>query len=158
MAHHDVRQKKMTEFYIFSLFCFALCGYGAWRYLRISAMRRWTRGVGRISAIEEVKRHTTCAGVALPYYAPKIRFDYEVNGRTYRSDKFGVHNFTVGMKGEITEILRGAKVGDEVEIFYSPDDPNEAILGIPDNGGVILAMFFGAGLWLLVLLIMISRK
>lgn len=148
----------MTAAIFFSIIAVAICGYGAWRWRRVSSMRRWHKGVARIVKIEEEERFTTMKGMRVPYFVPKVEFTYEVAGREYRSDRFSVHNFTLGTKGEVGEVLGGAKVGDAVEMFYDPAAPRRASLAVPDYDGVILAFFIGGGMLLLVLLLTFAAR
>lgn len=116
-------------------------------------MRRWKKSAARILKIEELERVHVQAGMRMPYYVPKVEFSYEVGGREYRSDRFSTHNFTLGTKGEIAEVLRGAKVGDTVEIFYDPQSPQRTSIEIPGYDGVIVTLFLGGSLLALVLLL-----
>ncbi len=108
--------------------------------------------------IEEREHFTTMRGMRIPYFIPKVEVAYEVDGRVYRSDRFSIHNFTIGTKGEIGEVLGGAKVGDTVELFYDPTAPEKSSLAVPSYDGVVVALFLGTGLLLLVLLISFAPR
>ncbi len=69
---------------------------------------------------------------------------------------FSVHNFTIGTKGEIADVLRGAKVGDTIQIFYDPKVPHRASISVPGYDGVIVSLFLGGGLLVLVLLLRVA--
>jgi hypothetical protein len=143
----------MSVAVFFSIVAAAVCGYGFWRWKRVSSMRRWRKSAARIVKIEEQERFTTIKGMRVPYFVPKLEVAYEVGGREYRSDRFSIHNFTIGTKGEIGEVLGGAKVGDAVDLFYDPASPERASLRVPGYDAVVLCLFLGGGLLALVLLL-----
>jgi len=63
------------------------------------------------------------------HYQPAIRYQYEVDGKTYHGDRI-----TIGTRMS-SNILQSAKrraaqypVGKKVEVFYNPEKPAEAVL------------------------------
>lgn len=61
-------------------------------------------------------------------YAPSIRYEYQVEGQSYRSDRVFVHFLDFDTPGEAREILEDFPRDAEVPVFFDPENPGEALL------------------------------
>jgi hypothetical protein len=120
-------------------------------------MRSWSKGIARILKVEQIERSYAFKGVRRPYYVPRVEYAFEVSGHEYRGSRFSVHNFVCGTRDEIFELLRGAKPGDEVDVYYDPHDPREAVLTLPGYEGVVGTLFVGVFILGLVALVSLAK-
>jgi hypothetical protein len=126
---------------------FAVVGlYGLWRWYRVAKMKQWMPVKATLVKIEVREAHGSEKGMPYVRYVPKVEYRYEVAGTQYTSNRFSMHNFTMGTdKNEILESLHGAKVGDSIDAFFDPHKPIDVTLTVPGYDGVIAALFIGIG-------------
>jgi len=76
-------------------------------------------------------------------YSPKIQFEYTVDGKQYSSDQLNASGEFFAGRGKAQEVVDNYKRGKQVDVFYSPADPNVAMLEPGLTGGSFVV--FGVG-------------
>lgn len=112
-------------------------GIGVWLILRYQQNKQkarqsvnWPTTSGRVieSRISEHESededgHTTST------YAPVVRFEYQVEGVTYTSDRMGVgSNIAISNRKKVEQRIAGYPQGRLVRVYYNPQNPAEAVL------------------------------
>jgi hypothetical protein len=123
-------------------FAFILCGVGAMMLLgalrqstRGRETRSWTRTGGRIveSRVEELPGPAEEGG---PRFRPVVRYAYEARGRRYESEQLEVGTSAAVARSDRGEAQRQVSrhpAGRDVDVWFDPRDPREAVLvrGVP---------------------------
>lgn len=95
---------------------------------KANAVKRWERTIGTIVA-SELKSSSSEGGTS---YAPRITYQYEVNGQGYQSDTMNVTDMMGGWSGtgEGEARAKAAKfpVGAQIYVRYDPKKPQNAVL------------------------------
>jgi hypothetical protein len=121
--------------------------------LRLSSRGRetrgWTRTQGRVVAshVEEVSRSAEEGG---PLHRAVVRYAYEARGRTWESGQVAVGSEAAADHPHREDALRAVApfpVGREVDVWFDPADPRQAVLvrGAP-RGQVLAAVAVGIAL------------
>ena len=85
-------------------------------------------------------------------HEPMIEYEYEVAGKTYRSNRWSYGGQSKTSEESASALVARHKPGTKVVVRYNPADPEEAVL---ETGGAAWLMsipaivFIGAGGWLL---------
>ncbi|WP_322791933.1 DUF3592 domain-containing protein [Bellilinea sp.] len=110
---------------------------GVWLILRYQQNKQkaqqsvnWPTTSGRVieSRISEHESededgHTTST------YAPVVRFEYQVEGVTYTSDRMGVGSkIAISNRKKVEQQIAGYPEGKLVRVYYNPQNPAEAVL------------------------------
>lgn len=97
--------------------------------------RGWTRTSGRIvdARVEELPGPAEEGG---PRFRAVVRYAYEGRGRTYESEQVSVGSSpaeTTSDRGEAQRQVDRHPAGRDVEVWFDPRDPREAVLvrGVP---------------------------
>lgn len=98
---------------------------------KAQASLSWPAAMGKIVAAE-VKAGQSMEdedGYSSTVYYPEIRYEYQVGGETYSSNRlaFGSRQ-SYGKQQKAAEGLLKYPVGDEVTVYYDPANPQEAVL------------------------------
>ncbi len=109
---------------------------------------------------------TDSEGESVEVYAPKVVYEYAVNGVVHRSDRLAIGPAaTYPKRRRAEQEVARYPVGSEVRVFYNPQNPAEAVLQTSLQAGktmLILGIIFlvlgvliacGGGLALLVSLL-----
>jgi hypothetical protein len=80
-----------------------------------------------ISSSKPVKQFYPSKGQKKEKYIPRIRYSYEVNGRTYSNDSAFPSKET-GSRGWAKKVTDRYKKGDESTAYYNPANPAESFL------------------------------
>jgi hypothetical protein len=137
-------------------FALGLCLLGAaivagtlWLSARGRETRGWTRTQGRVVAshVEEVERPAEEGG---PLYRSVVRYAYEARGRTWESGQVAVGAAAAAAHLHPDEARRAIApfpVGREVDVWFDPADPRQAVLvrGAP-RGQILAAIAVGLAL------------
>jgi len=116
-------------FLIFGLFWTVLVGafdaitiYGM---VRSEQAKSWPAVTGTITH-SEIERYTDSDGTT---YSADLEYVYEVDGREYAATRYRFGGFTSSSdRSYASGIVRAHPVGAEVDVFYNPDDPADAVL------------------------------
>lgn len=93
-------------------------------FLKIQAARSWTATPCVVES-SRVKSHPGDDGTT---YSVDILYRYEVQGREFRSNKYGFMGGSSSGHDGKAEIVRQFPPGRETECFVNPADPTEAVL------------------------------
>ena len=116
--------------------------YAGWRRSRLGeATLDWPSAPGRVISAEVVKKTGYNDG-EYQYYAPEIRYAYEVNGNSYVGEtiKFGLSQVHYPSEERAREWLAPYPVGGAPRVRYDPAKP--------ENSALELGQLHG-GRWLL---------
>ena len=95
-----------------------------------------TNGIVQKSRIRtEVSRNR--GGGTTTYYHLDLGYTYAVNGRDHRGSRY---DFRARSKEECENDLARHPVGQQVTVYFNPDDPEESVLRIYPLNGYILAV------------------
>ncbi len=127
---------------------------------RARASEHWPQTVGRIMNSE--LRESMSDGTRM--YSADIVYRYQVEDREYVSGRvwFG-GSYSTSDRSEMMALVGSFPPGMDVTVFYSPDDPGEAVLmpGAWFSTYILYAtglVFLGIGLLLLVILVVLLLK
>ena len=91
--------------------------YKAW------VSRNWPRVTGYLqSKTIEVKEHDGLS------YHPKVNYKYDINGMTYYSTNIGYLGMHSLSEENAEELLGHLQVNKNLDVFYNPKDPEDAVL------------------------------
>jgi hypothetical protein len=96
-------------------------------------------------------------------YQPAIRYEYQVNGKSFGSDvcRFGFEDGAT--EGESEQAVGQYPAGRTVSVYVNPDEPAEAVLEPGLTGSstrsyvVVGTVFFGMGLFILYRMFTLPR-
>jgi hypothetical protein len=78
-------------------------------------------------------------------FAPRVVYEYEVNGQTYRGDRLriGIESFS-GSRRRVEQELARYPVGSAVTVYYNPANPAEAVLqrGAGSKAALVIGITF----------------
>jgi len=142
---------------VFGSFAAIIVAIGLFRAVCVWRLQRW-RKIDATLVRREVRELTVYrVGSPAKFYTPEVEYEFQHSGRTFRSRRFSVHNFTMGFPEEIDEILSGAKVGDRLTVFFDPSDPERSLVKLPDYTSALMLLFVGAVVGIFVILIAYGR-
>lgn len=97
---------------------------------KAAAARNWPTTMGRVlsAEVETRRSHSSEGGTSTSYY-PNIIYEYQVDGRPYRSNQFYVAMpVGLGNYAKVYQQVSQYTVGSMVEVYYNPEDPTQAAL------------------------------
>ncbi len=118
-------------------FALVLCGVGATviavglrQSSRGRATQGWTRTQGRVTAahVEELHGPAEAGGSR---FRPVVRYTYEAGGRTHASERVSVGLSPapdLADRAQAEDVIRRFRVGAEVDVWFDPRDPGQAVL------------------------------
>jgi hypothetical protein len=76
---------------------------------------------------------------------PHIRYAYEVGGKRYASERISLQDPAAGPPGEWKAWVEKRRTGKSIDIFYDPEDPEEAVIDKSWNAmaDVLTVLFSG---------------
>lgn len=121
---------------------------------KAKASLNWPSTQGRVVESRVVEsRSTDSDGDTSTTYRPYIKYEYQVVGTTFTSDKLAIGPaVSTSNYRKSEEKVRRMPVGAAVTVFYNPDDPTDAVLEQRSNAGLMLALgiiFVAVGLCIL---------
>jgi hypothetical protein len=96
----------------------------------VSTTRDWATATATIvtATVEASRGGTVDGGTATTYY-PKVLYDYQVNGQTYRNDKRILgEEVSKGIRSWAEKDIEKYQRGATVPVYYNPANPREAVL------------------------------
>ena len=92
-------------------------------------------------------------------FIPEVTYKYLVNYQEYVSGRFANVYMSYGSRNELEKKMRAIKVGDEVEVFFNPNNPKQAFLVMEKPSIVTVFVFLSFGVMTLILgvLVLLSR-
>jgi hypothetical protein len=113
---------------------------------RAYSSRRWPRTTGQV-IVSKVER----AGFAISlFYVLKIRYEYDIAGKIYKSDRYSFDPAVSIYHKKIEQIVSKYPTGRRIFVYYNPTYPAISVI---ENGTSInnyLKIFVGCALWLQV--------
>lgn len=120
----------------------------------IKAAQAWPTVSGKIlTASVDIKQ-----GKGISYY-PHVTYQYEVNGQTYQSDLLNAGaslTQSTSKQGVEQYINERYQPGTTVQVYYSPQDPQIAVLEHHMGGGNFFLFQAGCMLIIVVMLVVIA--
>jgi len=119
------------------------------KYREIHAARRWLQTTGTVvtSRVEARKKRPGDfdydGGDTEVTNTPLVVYEYHVNGQAYRSSRFTIGERT--SEYELESILDRHPVGTQVDVYYDPANPHQAVLERDVPASVY---WIGGGCWL----------
>ncbi len=112
--------------------CAVVFGYNA---LQTSAVRghlaleskNWPEAQGKIEKLEIIRSK------GAPYLR-SFKIAFVANGKNYSCDKYSYADYSEGSEREQYKFATAHKIGDKIDVFYDPKDPENSVL---DNSAVI---------------------
>ncbi len=134
-------------FALFLLVGFALTPFLAWPIARTIGARSW-RAVPCTILASGVKEHSGSDGST---YSVEVRYEYEVDGRLYRGDRYRfLGGSSSGYDGK-AGIVAGLPVGSRQVCYVDPKDPSRSVFNRSFGAWVLLGLIpvglIGLGLW-----------
>lgn len=121
---------------------------------RARASRRWPSAKGVVVSSKILKERSTSSnsepghGTRSDYqYKPEVAVEYAVRGVKYLSNRVTLADFSTSSTQHAARVTARYPEGKVVDVFYNPDNPEDAILESRAGAGVLL--LFAAGLFLL---------
>lgn len=74
----------------------------------------------------------------------KVSYDYKVDGKAYSAARVAFGDYTSGNASHASEVLNRYPVGAKVAVYYSPGDPENAVLETGVHPGVWIGIGVGA--------------
>lgn len=110
-------------------------------------------GAGVETAVQpetvRIRRKTSSGYRLAQRYAPRVVYEYEVQGRRYRSERLFLGQRILSSDlASADRLMSRYPVGSQVTVYYQPTDPSQATLEVRLGWGTIV-------LWLVILLLLI---
>lgn len=104
-------------------------------YLGIKNMRKaqasqnWPSATGQVTGVDVGESHSTDSdGHHHTSYYPIVRYTYVVNGQSFAGDKLAFGPRTSGRYAKAQATANRYAVGAPVTVYYSPENPEDAVL------------------------------
>lgn len=115
-------------------------GYAWLLHRRADAIAHWPTSAGSILESRVEREHNANTNGPRITFAPRIRYQYEVQGRSFTSDKIAVGGtLDTSSEQRAAERTRRWPVGATVPVFYNPRNPREAYLKTDAEGAWFIA-------------------
>lgn len=159
------QKKSKKEIYppkvvlIVALICMIISGSMGILCIRAVIPKTWPLCPGIVLESEVFKTHLTQPQKTT--YTPHIVYQFNVSGETYISNQVyrTSTNASSGNYSSIRSIVDQFKIGDQVDVYYNPDNPADCVLiPTPSKIIVILLISFGALTLGLVLIAFLVHK
>jgi Protein of unknown function (DUF3592) len=144
---------------IFFVFGAASLFYGIRDFKNAKASVNWPTTTGVVTMSEAQRRESsttsnTSTGTSRStsvYYVAYIKYEYNVSGKIYSSDRYSYKVFNFSHRDEAEQMAKRFPPGKKVEVHYKPFDPQTAVLlkgtgkfsYVPLIVGVVCMIIFG---------------
>lgn len=122
------------------------------RQARVS--RRWPSVKGVVLSSKILKEQSNPSSSSLGrritdgyQYKPEVAFEYTVFGVKYISNKVSFADYSTNTTGHATQVIERYPEGAAVDVYYNPDNPEDAVL--EKRGGFGVLLLFVVGLFLI---------
>jgi|SRR6185437_11742435 len=114
----------------FGLLGLIALAYGLWQLCHELAPRFWVQASGTILTSKIEKKYVSGAGVTTGEweFIPVIEYEYQYDGRSFRSSMRRPSNYSVGQIPEAEAIVARYPVGSGVCVFVNSKRPDVAVL------------------------------
>lgn len=118
----------------------SVLSWGVWQgYLNLVEVRTWKEVQATVIS-KRIEEKSDSDGAT---YRPVIEFEYEVEGRLYRSHRYDISNVSSSGRAAKEHILDGYEVGGTCTAYYDPDDASRAVLSRETSYLFVMLIMFG---------------
>ena len=142
----------MGQFVFIGLIGFAVLLIGCFKAKKLRASRDWAQAIGMITestVTEEYSRGDNDSPDSYTY-TPVVRYRFEVEGRTVESDRITFDRRGYQKRQDAVEVAAAFQPGAQVDVFYNPAKPADAVLRRASGSAWILVAA-GAGVVILAI-------
>ena len=124
----------------------SLFALGFWIRRKEGAVRAWPQSTGTIVKSELLRRSI---GRGREEVTPIIEYEFDYQGRSFKTSHWRFGNFSVGNSVNAGAILSSYPVGSPVTVFVNPRHPEKSVL--ESSISVLCWVPFGFGIFFLTL-------
>ena len=128
-----------------------LLAWGVYEMKRAYESRTWPDTQGTvISSYIDKRSHRDSNHHTSTIYTPKIRYQYQVEGKHYTCNRIEFGGESGGKRSKAKKVVDKYPSGKKVTVYYNPQDPKVAVLKAGFSWGALFAflvgiIFFGVG-------------
>lgn len=127
--------------------------------IRSRRAHSWPTVEGTIIASGVVREHASGSSNSMVtggqnVYKPEVAYEYEINGERYVSNRIELLDVASSNQGRAQSIQSNYKPGDQVRVYYDPENPERSLLKPGGWGGSCLMIVVGAGFIIIASIIM----
>ncbi len=126
----------------------ALAGRGAWNVNQAAGNSGWSLTHGEILSSDVVEQPSHEVGVGSTYLA-EVQYRYHVEDTGYLGDRVAIGYYSSGSYSEAWQLAERYRQGSRVDVWFDPDDPEQAVLQRGADSNSWLELSVGAGILLL---------
>ena len=145
-------QKSIISWVLVLLFAAAGCAavyYGGRGIIMGTASSKWPSTKGTIKKCEPIRSSSNKKNSSSVVYHARVVYEFTVDGKTFTGDRYSYGEPTQGSYSSADNAKRQFPQGNDIKIYYDPDDPRESVL----EAGIIWSKSLG---WLVVGLILVG--
>ena len=116
-------------------------GWGTHGLVQGLRCKSWPHVEGIVTAAEMTMQPGS--GDTQDTYGGKVSYDYQVGGKYYSAERLSFGDYTSGSTGHAQSILNRYRPGSKVVVYYSPADPENAVLETGIHPGVWVGIGVG---------------
>lgn len=135
-------------------------GYGS--YKKSQEAKSWPTTEGKVISSEVDSRFSRSKGGTRSRhktnYSAKVLFEYDVDGKTYTSDKVSLAEYSSSVRSEAQQVVDKYPVNESVIVYYDPTNPEIAILEPGKLGGIVIPFIIGGMFVLCGILGAVTKK
>ncbi len=145
-------QKSIISWVLVLLFAAAGCAavyYGGRGIIMGTASSKWPSVKGTIKKCEPIRFSSNKKNSSSSVYHARVVYEFTVDGKTFTGDRYSYGEPTQGSYSSADNAKRQFPQGNDIKVYYAPDDPRESVL----EAGIIWSKSLG---WLVVGLILVG--
>ena len=116
------------------------------------ASRAWPSVRGKVTSSQLMRGGSR----SRPFYSAHVAYTFDVNGQSYSGDKVSFGNPRSNSSGKQQAIVDRYREGQEVEVFYNPAQPREAVLERRTSSSNTLFLILGPFLLILAMFVAVA--
>lgn len=121
-----------------------LLAWGGYEIRRAYESRSWPNTQGTVIASYIDKRsHRDSNNHTRIVYTPKIRYQYQVEGKHYTCKRIAFGGESGGKRSKAKKVVDKYPSGKKVTVYYNPQDPKVAVLKAGFSWGAVFAFLAG---------------
>ena len=115
------------------------------------ASRLWPSTSGKVTSSQLMAGGTR----SRPWYKAQVAYMFSVNGQSYTSEKLFFGDSRSNSSGKQQALVDRYREGADVEVFYNPQQPAQAVLERRTGATNTIYLILGPGLLILALFVVI---
>jgi hypothetical protein len=137
--------KKRRHALVTALIGLLLFLFGFWRYRKLRASRSWPSTIGTVTGTDVETQTDSGSGgePASTGYYPVVHYSYWVGQQSYTGHRIGLASRGHQNLRRAQQVLAAWPAGAQVQVYYNPQRPDEAVLQRKDSTGIVF-MVLGA--------------